>query len=50
MDEPTLTLFLPNNNYARFLPEALKSLKQQTRHPQEIINADGATSSDKPRR
>lgn len=50
MDESTLTVFHPNDDHTGVLPETLKSLNQQTRQPQEIINIDGARSLDKPPR
>jgi glycosyltransferase involved in cell wall biosynthesis len=44
--EPTLTVFLPNYNHAHFLPEALKSLEQQTYQPLEIIIVDDSSTDN----
>ena len=49
VDEPTLSLFLPNYHHNRFLPEALNSLERQTCQPRKIIVVDDVTSLDKPR-
>lgn len=46
MTEPTLTVFLPNYNHARFLPNALEGIASQTYCPLEfIIVDDGSTDN-----
>ncbi|MFQ5733416.1 MAG: glycosyltransferase family 2 protein [Planctomycetaceae bacterium] len=44
MDDSPVTVFLPNYNHARYLPESLGSLAAQTRPPSEIIIIDDAST------
>ena len=46
MAEPTLTVFLPNYNHARFLPQALENLEKQSYQPLEIIIVDDASTDN----
>ena len=44
--KPTLSVFLPNFNHARFLPEALRSIENQSYQPLEIIIVDDASTDE----
>lgn len=46
MDDLTLTVFLPNYNHARFLPETLRSLAEQSYQPLEVIIVDDASTDN----
>ena len=46
MDELTLTVFLPNYNHARFLPETLQGLAEQSYQPWEVIIVDDASTDN----
>ena len=46
MDDLTLTVFLPNYNHARFLPETLSSLTEQSYQPLEVIIVDDASTDN----
>ena len=46
MAEPTLTVFLPNFNHARFLPQALENLEKHSYRPLEIIIVDDASTDN----
>ncbi len=46
MDLPTLTVVVPNFNHARYLPECLQAMLDQSVPPLEIIVIDDASTDD----
>jgi glycosyltransferase involved in cell wall biosynthesis len=46
MAKPTVSVIMPNYNYARFLPEALTALVCQSYRPMEIIIVDDASTDN----
>lgn len=46
MNEPTVSVIVPNYNYARFLPERMESILGQTFKDYEIIMLDDASTDD----
>lgn len=46
MARPTLSVFLPNYNHARFLPVALRAILSQSRPPDEVIVVDDASTDE----
>ena len=46
MKQPTLTVIMPNYNHARFLPEALQAIIDQSFPPMEIIVLDDGSTDN----
>jgi len=46
MNRPTLTVAMPNYNHAKYLPESLEAILDQSYRPFEIIVLDDATTDD----
>lgn len=46
MASPSISVLMPNYNHARFLPEALKSVLEQSYRPTEVIVIDDASTDD----
>jgi glycosyltransferase involved in cell wall biosynthesis len=44
--QPTLSVVMPNFNHARFLPESLSAILDQSHRPLEVIVIDDASSDD----
>src|SRR5438105_5266465 len=46
MGKPTLSVLMPNYNYAHFLPEALTAIVSQSYRPMEVIVMDDASTDN----
>jgi glycosyltransferase involved in cell wall biosynthesis len=46
MDSPTLSVAMPNYNHARYLPEAIEGILQQSRPPDEFLILDDASTDN----
>ena len=43
---PTLTVFMPNYNHARFLPRAIEAIASQSRQPDDFLIIDDGSSDN----
>lgn len=46
MQEPTVTVVIPNYNHARYLPQRIDSVLQQTHQPFEVLLMDDCSQDD----
>jgi len=46
MNEPTLSVYIPNYNHAHFIDEAIDSILSQSRRPDEFIIVDDASTDN----